>query len=834
MERKPMEKDLRERNERYRRVVENMEEGYFEVDLTGKFTFFNEALRRMHGFSREEMSGLSYREYMDEVTAQRVYKIFNEVYRTGHPVRLDEWEIRRRDGEKSVMEGSVHLVRDANGEPIGFWGITRDITERKAWEEKLATANRGLMEMNELLERAIENANHLARQAQAANRVKSEFLANMSHEIRTPINAILGMSELLLDTAPSPEQREGLEIVRSSAESLLTLINDILDLSRIEAGRLDLDLIPFELRDTVGDTLKSVATRAAQKGIELTHYVAPEVPDLIKGDPGRLRQVLINLVGNGIKFTERGEVVVQVEAERESPDAVSLHFTVRDTGIGIPEERQRIIFDPFTQADGSTTRRYGGTGLGLAITKELVAMMGGRIWVESQVGVGSTFHFTADFGVSRSETRGPPHDLRPVDLEGVPVLVVDDNPTNRRILAQLLANWRMKPVQAASGEEALALLAEASFAGTPFSLVLLDWMMPGMDGMAVAEKVLAAPPLKAPRIIVLTSAGQRGDASRCREMGVAAYLTKPVKQSELLDTIMTVMAAHSEDRAVLVTRHFLRETREARTVAALAPVRVLLAEDNPMNQKVVIRMLERDGHTVIVAGNGREALHDLAEGTYDLVLMDVQMPEMDGIEATARIRARERECGGHMPIIALTAHAMKGDKARCLEAGMDDYVTKPVTRASLLEAMARVLPISSRGAQPQDSPEPADATMAQKPGTSDAPPERALDRTAILDRLGGDLDLIREIVNLFLDEYSSHLSRIREAFSRRDAEAIQRAAHAFKGMIANFGAQAAVDAAQRVEMAARQGDLEEAQRALFLLEDEAMRLASALPRLLTD
>jgi PAS domain S-box-containing protein len=694
---------------------------------------------------------------------------------------------RARDGSYRWLEWKAAPSVDQGV----IYAAARDVTDRKRADEALKESTENLTQLVRELD--------VARQkAEAAAMAKGEFLANMSHEIRTPMNAVIGMTDLALRTRLTPPQREYIRTANESAEALLTILNDILDVSKIEAGRLALDQAPFSLRDAVEDAVKLFATRADAKRLELACHILPDVPDALVGDPGRLRQVLVNLVGNAIKFTAAGEVIVEVQSKSVTGAQAVLEFTISDTGIGIAPDKQWQIFGAFVQADSSTTRRFGGTGLGLTISADLVEMMGGRIWVTSEEGRGSQFRFVATFGIQPQPGADPRasaghlHDLR--------VLVVDDNQANRTILRELLVNWRMDATAVDSAAAALATLDEAIERQRPFHLVITDALMPDVDGFALARTIAADARLADAKVIMLTSSGASPARHRGADRTIASQLTKPVKQSDLLDAILTTFGESVGSRPQDAD---VRRPRRAGD----RHLHILVAEDNPTNQTLVRLLLEEHGHRVTLVPDGREAVAASDTGPFDLVLMDVQMPEMDGFEATAAIRQRERATGTHIPIVAMTAHAMAGDRERCLAEGMDAYVSKPLRPDDLLATIDSLFPPASD--------------------------RSSVDRPALFADFGHNPAVLAEVIRVFLSDAPGQAAALRAATAAADAGSIAVAAHALKGSVGLFSKGAAYEAARALEQAARAGDLTAIDARSAVVQDELTRVCADLEALLT-
>jgi two-component system sensor histidine kinase/response regulator len=653
-----------------RTVIDNIPDSIFVKDSEGRYLLTNKAFAKLHGFeSPDPLLGKTAFDLFPKERAAFLHSADLEVMRATKPIVIE--------GERSLVdaEGNLRWIQMTKvpltnklGDIVGVVGVNRDITPRKRAEVESVKAKE---------------------EAEAANRAKSEFLANMSHEIRTPMNGIIGMTDLVLETELTTEQSEYLHMVKGSADTLLSLINDILDLSKMEAGKLELDYMSFDLRKSLSEVTKILVIKAQQKGLEFIFDVSPEVPVNVVGDPARLRQILVNLVGNAIKFTDTGEIEVNIRTEAERTEGIVLRFSVRDTGIGIPADKQDKIFSAFSQADSSTTRKYGGTGLGLTIVGQLVGLMGGKLSVESELGKGSTFCFTVQ--VTPGVATAPGELLDESQLAGVPILVVDDNATNRRILEDSVLRWKMIPTVVEDAMAALQVLQQRELSNAQFSLILTDAHMPEIDGFGLIERIRQNPSLANVRIVILTSGGQRGDAARCQKLGVAAYLSKPFDRLELREVLLHVLAGDppSPGTTALVTRHTVQEQRQS--------LSFLVAEDNAVNQRLIARLLEKRGHSVVLAHNGREAVQTIEQQYFDIVLMDVQMPEMDGFEATRLIREKERASGTHIPIIALTAHAMQGDEERCLASGMDGYVTKPIKLVELFSVIEKVVPGTNRG-----------------------------------------------------------------------------------------------------------------------------------------
>ncbi len=788
--RRVVEEELKESELKYRTIIESIEDGYFEVTQTGALTFFNESLKRILGLPDEDLMGRKLQELLDAASSEGLSDMFKSLVSTTLSIKTFDCTTAAPNGSRRFLESSISPILDHRQRVAGFRGILRDVTQRRKEEalkqEKIA--------------------------AESANRAKSEFLANMSHEIRTPLNSIIGLVELLQETPLSTEQQEDLDVVSSAAFALLAVINDILDFSKIEAGKLELESTTFNFHALISETMKIMAPKAHERRIELVYRIERNVPNWMIGDPARFRQVLINLVGNAIKFTEEGEIVCIAACEACSDSEAIVKVSVRDTGVGIPEEKQSTIFGAFAQADGSTSRKYGGTGLGLAVSSQLVGLMGGKIWVDSAPGEGSDFQFTIRFAVDEDKGGWPDvEDVAP--LNGIRVLILDDNETARQTLHDVLAEWEMAPSAAGSLAEAKALFQTAAASSTPHALVLLDADMPGDDGLKMAAWLneLDAPP---PKKILMTPNSRIRNSIDTASLSVFGTITKPIKLETLLEKF---------HEAITGTGWRPRE-------AAVSPqpepdimpnhLKILVAEDTPFNQKFIKRLMDRWNHQVHIAETGLEAVAAFQKDAYDMILMDVQMPSMDGLEATRAIRQIEAAKGhAHIPIIAMTAHAMKGDREKCLQAGMDAYVSKPISSDTLRETLAR---FSSKA--------------ADESAATDAHPTPAVtfDKTTLLKAFDHDWEFFAEAVGMFLEDYPPMVDEIRSAVVDSDAERLRRQAHALKGMLGNFQAQDAVLVARELEEMGRDRRLEDAGSAMAKLAAEVERLKAALENILKE
>jgi two-component system sensor histidine kinase/response regulator len=784
------EQELEDRKQFLNSLIVNLPIAIAAIDNDGAVEMCNPAFEALFLYSQQAILGRSLADLVTNSESRPELESHRNSLVRGHGVHVVTQRSRSDGSLVDVEAHSVPLGRE--GKRTGGLLLYQDITERKLAEEAMRDAKEA---------------------AEAASRAKSEFLANMSHEIRTPMNGILGMTELTLDTELSSEQREYLGMVKTSADSLLILLNDILDFSKIEAGKLDLDLTQFPLRESLGETLKTLGLRAHQKSLELAWQVTEEVPEYLVGDLGRLRQILVNLIGNALKFTEHGEILLLVEKLRDLPKEVELHFSVRDTGIGIAKHKQSEIFAPFTQADGSTTRLYGGTGLGLGIVARLVEMMGGKIWVDSELGRGSTFHFTIHFGISEDKNREPKVP-DPEVLHESSVLVVDDNKTNRIILLEMLTQWGLRAEAVDGARAALAALERTRAANQPFDLVITDLHMPQMDGFGLVEAMRKNSGSTHIPILMLSSGSQPGDRGRQRDLAIATCLMKPVQPSELFDALLDELTKVKPKRAKeIVAQLPVDEKRLA--------LKILLAEDNAVNRLLARKLLEKHGNTVSVVENGQEALKAIERERPDLVLMDVQMPVMDGLQAIRAVRAKEQISGLHLPIIALTAHAMKGDRERCLAAGADEYLTKPIRAAELFAALGRMKTVNI-GLSSSFVP------VAELPRPSSSP---ILDLAEALIRVG-DQETLEELARLFIEECPKLMVQIRQALGTSDGIALERSAHSLQGSAASLGAPVISLASEELQKLARSGHWIAARSVFASLEKEVASLYSELSTLL--
>jgi two-component system sensor histidine kinase/response regulator len=784
-QRKTVESALRTSEERYRQIIETTPDGYFEVDIDGTFTYVNDSMCEILGYSRMEITGMNLMAVLDEINSRKVMDALHHVNRTGESVTALGWTLTRQGGTKRYVESSISLIKDSKGQPTGYSGFLRDVTERRR-AQALRQAKKA---------------------AEAANRSKSRFLANMSHEIRTPLNSIIGLIELMLETDLRPDQREDLDVVISSSYALLALINNLLDFSKIEAGKFELEQAPFSIREFMDETMRMMAMKTQAKGLELAFRVAPNVHDRLMGDPGRLRQVMLNLIENSFKFTSKGEIVVQVTAESQTDRQAYLHIGVEDTGIGIPKEKQNLIFNAFQQLDAKTYSQYGGTGLGLAVSAQLVKLMGGRLRVESEPGQGSRFGFSARFGLLPDNRRRLAENRRD-NLRGLKVLVVDDNATCLEIIRETLECWHMSPLPAAGAEEARHILTKAASAGSLIDLALIDSDMPAKDGFSLARWIRSENMLDG-RIIMMLTFPHLKRKAEFKELNIKASIVKPMYPPELLDAVKIVLGLKAPPPATVPT------LTPPKPMVSDRPLKILVAEDTPFNQTFIMRLLEKQGYHAALVENGRQVIEALSRHPFDIVLMDVQMPEMDGFEATREIRRLEKQTGNHIPIIAMTAYAVKGDRERCLAAGMDEYVSKPISSEKLFEAVQALLP-----------KEPRTPPASENPGQNP-------DRQSLLKAFDHDRNLFKELVDIFAGDYPAMLTAMRNAARAEDAETLSRTAHSLKGMLRNFQAEAAAAEAFVLEQKGKEKNFDGISDAVDALEEKIVTLERQLRNMIS-
>lgn len=791
-------------NERFlfNSLLEHFPDAIYFKDMQSRFTRISKSMTTKIGKDQREIIGSTDAEIFTKTHAQQTRLDEQKIIETGQPMISKLEEETYLDGSISWCSTTKVLLEDSTGNVLGTFGISRDVSE--------------LMESRRTLQKALSMAD-------GANRAKSEFVANMSHEIRTPMNGIMGMAKLLSETALDANQVEYVDMIQQSSNSLMGLLNDILDFSKIEAGKLELDQIPFNLSDSVGKTTQSLAAKATEKGLELACRVSPALPERLIGDPSRLRQIIVNLVGNAIKFTDSGEIVVEVDSEAFDDKSVQLHFSVRDTGIGIQPKKQKMIFEEFSQADTSTTRRFGGTGLGLTICKQLVHLMKGKIWVESAVGKGTTFHFTVNMKVADEQPSTSLFKLE--SLRGVRTLVVDDNATNCRIVEEMLKSWQLSPTVVDGGVAAITRMQQAVKVGEPFQLILLDCMMPGMDGFSVAELVTGNPVFENPTIIMISSAAGLGDAVRCQEAGIAHYMTKPVIKSELFDVIADAMGQeHSRGKLAKPAAE-----KPSQDLSPARPLHILAVEDDAINQRVAVGYLTQAGHRVTLANNGREAislvdaLGNEANESFDLILMDIQMPEMDGFKATAVIRNREKETGTHVPIIAMTAAAMRGDRERCLDAGMDAYIAKPISVEFLFDTIQEKTGVAKLSfTRSRENDALPDAKNVSQDGVS------LVDFEAAKSNIPGGSAGILKTYRVFLGECSRLNSEMEIALAHSDAAEVKRTAHSLLGSAKILRADQLAEIALKMESLGNFGELEKAHVLYPKLRDVVFKTREAV------